>query len=406
MIVMTKFPPGVLLLSGLFGLILSCGPRGGETEGEARAETVPPPAPLALLRAGENPLWFELAEEGPRLIGSPGEAALVPFAPWPLARHVRGVLSGGAPEGTPGTEGLVMAVNREGFLRFTPAEGAGYGGGDIALYRAADAPRWGPYTPAALFSFGGRAAALLYRDDFFAEPAAPLPSPRAFALDPGSPAPLPLEIPAFGAFPAAEGWDLDALRYGPGGDWYYRAVRKAAGPPEIGYYRTRDLGVRGGAVPVSAFQNAALPEPLSAAPAPLRSVLEAAFTLGPGGAAAVVISGRPGPRHFSGPAAEAGGPEIAGFYREPAEGRPGIALAVLPGGRGFLGTAGGGPGAEPAAGPRPLTLPALPERYAYTAAAPVGDTLIAAWEEQEGHSIGAAGFMAVRLRLPDTAPAP
>jgi hypothetical protein len=411
---MTKFLPGTLLFFALLsGLILSCGPRGGEGEGKAPAEVPAVPPPLAVLRAGENPLWFELAEDGPRLINSPGEAALVPFVPWPMARHVRGLLSGGVPGETHGAEGLVMAVNREGFLHFAPL-GGGQTGGDLALYRAADVPRWGPYTLAALFPFRGQAAALLYRDDFFAESAAPLPSPRVFALDPGSPAPLSLEVPAFAAFSPAEGWDVDALRFSPDGYWYYRVVRKAAGPPEIGYYRTRDLSVKGEAVSVSGFQNAALPEPLAAAPALLRSVLEAVFALGAGGGSAgVVFPGLPGPRHFSGgPAAEGAGTgtlEIAGFYREPAApGRPAgvrCALAVLPGGRGFFATDDGGPAGKTAsggagkavpAGPRPLTLPPLPSGFAYTAAALVGDTLIAAWEEQEGYSIGAAGFMVIR----------
>ncbi|MDR1618017.1 MAG: hypothetical protein LBS06_03080 [Treponema sp.] len=391
---MSKFPPGVLLLSGFFSLILSCGTRGGEGEGKAEPE-VPAraTAPLAVLRAGENPLWFELAEEGPRLINSPGEAALVPFVPWPLARHVRGILSGAFGE-TPGAEALVMAVNREGFLRFTPRDA----GGDIALYRAADVPRWGPYTLAALFPFEGRAAALLYRDDFFADSDAPLPVPRAFVMDGDSPEPRPLELPALGDFSALEGWDLDALRYSPGGDWYYRAVRKAAGPPEIGYYRTGDLGFKGEAVPVSGFQNAALPEPLSAAPSPLRAVLEACFAPG-GGSAAVVFSGRSGPRSFagSGGAAAAGAGEIAGFYREPAAGRPGAALAVLPGGRGFYAALPAAGAGEPGLGAVSFFLPPLPERYAYTGAALLGDTLFAVWEEQEGHSIGAAGFMVIRF---------
>jgi hypothetical protein len=403
---MSKFFPVVFLF---FGLILSCGPRGGETEPEDRVEAVPFPAPLAILKAGENPLWFELAEGGPRLIDSPGGAALVPFIPWPLARHVRGMLSGSFGNAA-GEEGLVMAVNRDGFLRFVPWSGAGPVSGDdrgVALYRTADAPRWGRYSLAALFPFEGRAAILLYRDDFFSDSGASPPSPRAFALEPVSPELRPLDLPVFGDFSPEEGWDVDALRLAPDGYWYYRVLRKDTGRPEIGYYRTRSLDLKGEVVSVSAFQNSVLPEPLAAAPSPLRSVLEAAFDPATGnGSALVVFSAFPGPRRFSlgrgtGGGTGAAGPVLNGFYREPGEGSPGAALVILPGGRGSytaVPAAGAGRTGEPA-GPPPLSfsLPPLPERYAYTGAALLGDTLFAAWEEQEGHSIGAAGFMVVRF---------
>jgi hypothetical protein len=427
-----KLCAGLLLLPVLF---CSCVRQPERAGGKPAGAAVPP---LALLQAGENPLWFELAEAGPRQIAFPDEAELSPFTPWPLARHIRFTLPLG--------DELILGVNRAGFLRFTLWDAAGLaaekdGGSETsgtALYRAADAARWGPYTLAALFPFEGRAATLLYRDGFFTDTAAPLPAPRAFTLDPDFPEPRPLEIPAFEDFPATDGWDLDALHAGADGRWYYRGIRKSPGQPEIVYYRTRNLGFKGEALSPSAFQNSALPEPLSAAPPLLRSVLEAAFALGPGGGAAAVVSaGFPGPRHFTrgadsagaGQEAELTGPNLAGFYREPAAARPGIALAVLPNGRGFFrmeapapakeasaappvpafsGTAAGtaalppapageSPAVSAAAGPQPLTLPALPPGFAYTAAALCGNTLIAAWEEQEGYSIGAAGFMALRL---------
>jgi hypothetical protein len=394
---------GLLLLAAL---LCFCKLRQEKAAGEAEGPSVP--AALAVLEAGENPLWFELAEAGPRQIAFPDEAGLSPFAPWPLARHIRFILPLG--------EELILGVNREGFLRFAP-----WDMGRTVLYRSGDAARWGPYTLAALFPFEGRAAALLYRDDFFIDSPAPLPWPRTFSLDPDSPEPRPLEIPAFGDFPSAEGWDLEALRFTPGGQWYYRAVRKTEAQPEIVYYRTGDLDFQGEAVSITAFQNSALPEPVSVAPPLLRSVLEAAFALGTGGLATVVSPGFPGPRYFTGGgpdgagAAEGGteaaaGLSLAGFYREPAAGPPGIALLVLPNGRGFfhgeaLPAETAGPVPETAAStspvsaaaPRPLILPALPPGFVYTAAALCGNTLIAAWEEQEGYSIGAAGFMALRL---------
>jgi hypothetical protein len=380
----------VLLLVILF---CSCTARRETVDGEPAG--TPAPAPLAVLEAGENPLWFELTEEGPRQIAFPDEAGLSPFAPWPLVRYIRFTLALG--------DDLILAVNRDGFLRFAPwtaADPAAGKSGGTALYRAANTGLWGPYTLAALFPFEGRAAVLLYRNDFFADSPAPLPAPRAFSLDPDSPEPRPLEIPAFGDFPATAGWDMDALYAVPGGYWYYRGIRKSAAQPELVYYRTRDLEFKGEAVSLSAFQNSALPEPLSAAPPLLRSVLEAAFAQSSGGAATVVFPGLPGPRHFTGSADSAGaaagtdpsGLSLAGFYREPAAARPGIALAVIPDGRGFFCESAAAPN-----GPQPLSLPPLPPGFAYTAAALCGDTLVAAWEEQAGYSIGAAGFMVIAL---------
>jgi hypothetical protein len=406
---MSKIVPATALFFVLSGLFPACGPRDGTAAGEAPAAAAVP-APLAVLKAGENPLWFELAEEGPRLINSPGEAALSPFVPWPLARHVRGMLSGRTFGNAPGEEGLVMAVNRDGFLRFAPWDNTGPGSGDgqgTAMYRNADALRWGRYSLAAFFVFEERATVLFYQDNFFTEPSVPSPSPRVFALDPVSQELRPLELPVFGDFPPAEGWDVDALRFASDGYWYYRALKKNTKRPEIAYYRTRELGHKGEEVSVTAFQNSALPEPLAAAPPPLRSVLEAAFDPAAGGGFAVVVSPDfPGSRRFSGGRSAAGGtgaagPVLNGFYREPGERSSGAALAVLPGGQGYY-AAIPAAGAAKTGGPDDaeivsFSLPPLPERYVYTGAALLGDTLFTAWEEQEGHSIGAAGFMAIKV---------
>ncbi|MDR1238856.1 MAG: hypothetical protein LBK27_01960 [Treponema sp.] len=400
-----KFSAGLLILLVFFG---SCSSRTEQAQAGAASFT---PVPLALIEAGENPLWFELAEDGPRQIAFPDEAGLSPFAPWPLARHIRAIYPWGAL--------LIFGVNRDGLLIFAPpnAEEPAPDRG-IALYRFADAAYWGQYTLAALFPFGESMAALLYRDDFFAGPELPLPSPRIFSIwpdEPESPELRPMNLPAFDSFPAEEGWNLDTLRFGHDGRWYYRAVRKDAAAPEIVHYRTDRLTNRGEAVSPGDFQNSALPEPANTAPAPLRAVLEAAFAQSPGdGLATVIFPDRRSPRYFSaggfpggkpsggatvsdsesgGGTAEAGSREIAGFYREPTVERPGAALAIFPNGRGFFSVAPAGS----AAAPRPLTLPALPPGFAYTSAALCGDTLIAAWEEQKDYSIGAAGFMIIRF---------
>jgi hypothetical protein len=41
-------------------------------------------------------------------------------------------------------------------------------------------------------------------------------------------------------------------------------------------------------------------------------------------------------------------------------------------------------------------LPSLPENFAYTHIARLGDLIIASWEEQQDYNIGAAGFMVIR----------
>ena len=45
---------------------------------------------------------------------------------------------------------------------------------------------------------------------------------------------------------------------------------------------------------------------------------------------------------------------------------------------------------------RRFSLPALPEGFVYTGIGMIANTVFASWEEQEGYSIGAAGFMVIR----------
>jgi hypothetical protein len=66
-----------------------------------------------------------------------------------------------------------------------------------------------------------------------------------------------------------------------------------------------------------------------------------------------------------------------------------FAAAIMPDGRGFF---------SDGKDTKPLTLPALPENFAYTGIAILEDVLVASWEEQEAPAIGAAGFMVMRMR--------
>jgi hypothetical protein len=302
--------------------LFSCGkpapePSAGnaQTSGEeAPAEAAFPafedsrPAPFALLRTGENPLWFEFSDQGPRLIDSPGEAETAPFVPWPLARHVREILS---------LEGeIFFAVNRDGLLALSAwktRDKAGSGPDpDAVIYRIPGDLYWRTYTVAALFPYRGRPALLFYRDDHFSDLPPNPPDPPVLGPAADFSGFAPLEIPALEDIPFAEGWEADLLRPGADGYWYYRGLRRVGEGREIRYFRTADLSQRGEGVSPGAFRASQTP-------------------------------------------AEAGTDGEDGRF-----------------------------------------LPVLPEGFAYTGFAWAGDTLFAAWEEQEDYNIGAAGFMAVK----------
>ena len=160
--------------------------RSGETPGDAGRESVAWQA-VALLETGRNPIWFELAPDGPIHIASAAAAALPPYTPWPHARYITGMLL---------WDGfLVMAVNGDGFLVLGPSENA-----DLVLYRA-DHSLWRPYTAESLFLLDDRPAVLLYRNDFFSGLAVPPVFPQVYVLDKSSPVPLGISVPAFETFP-------------------------------------------------------------------------------------------------------------------------------------------------------------------------------------------------------------
>jgi hypothetical protein len=200
--------------------------------------------PDYIIEAGSYPLWFEFSGEGLTTLSSPGEASLTPFTPWPLARHVRGILKHG--------RDLTVVINREGFIVVSPApdltaespEAAGSlskPAEALAVYFCTDPVFWGSYTAATGFMYQGSPAALLYRDDFFSEIAVPAPRRRVWTPDIASHRPVPLPVPALDALSPSEGWDIDAMSRGDDGYWYFRAVRKPALQPLIQFYRSKDL---------------------------------------------------------------------------------------------------------------------------------------------------------------------
>ena len=324
---------------------------------------------LALLKSGENPLWFELTPEGLRLVVSPAEAALAPFNPWPHARYITGIL--------PWKGFLVMAVNRDGFLVLDDAAAG------TCLYRAADSS-WDTYTTESFFIWDSKPAALLYRNDFFSELKAEALKGQVYVLDETSSFPAASSVPVLEKFPSP--WEAEIVHIGPDGLWYFRMKEKGKARNETAYFRAPNLAGEGEKVSVAEWRNSENPERVQSL-SPLEAVLERAQ-----GAARTVSPEFEGERFFAAPGlnAKAADGEIAvmnGYCRETPE--P-FALAVFSGGQGFYSR-----GPERAMGQ--VSLPVLPEGFAYTHIALLGNVLAASWEEQQGAAVGASGFMVINL---------
>ena len=287
-----------------FLLLLSACSRQGPPElrvlpGENLSPAGSPWPALALIHPGSEALWFELDHRGAGHIQDPSASALSPFEPWPLARHVTGLLLW---EGR-----VVMAVNREGFLVLEPQEDGEPA--PLILYRIEGAGVWDPYTAESLFLYQGRPAALLYRNDFFMDHPSPPPPSRVYALDPLSSRPLALSVPALDAHPSQGLWETEVVRRGPSGSWYIRMRDLDRG--QVLFFRTEDLGQGGQQVGISEW-----------------------------------------------------------IYSFPEEGLEEDPLYPF--------------------------LPPLPEGFVYTHLICLEPYLVAAWEEQDEASIGAAGFMIVQ----------
>jgi hypothetical protein len=296
---------------------------------------------------------------------------------------------------------LTLAVNRDGFLLTMPwTEMAGA----IGLYRNADPEYWGRYTIGSVFFFGETPAALLYRDDFFIELGTVLPDPRVWGLIRGSPRPVAVEIPSLKDLDPREGWDVDVFMQGRDGFWYYRGISKKTAQGIGSYFRTPDPAVSGEKTSAGVFRNASLPYSIDSAPVVLGRVLSVVCGLTGAETFKVATVYSPefeGTRYFSaGPAQSDQVIELAGCYLNGnARGYVGeyageYALAILPDGRGAYGKR-----ADPSAsieGGR-FDLPPLPEGFVYTHVGLSGSAIVAAWEEQQGWNVGAAGFLVIDL---------
>ena len=375
----------------LFCLVLSCFRSGkGEsaaspavlqtpTQPAALTLAVPSSRPMAVLQAGELPLWFRVTPDGPVLIETIEDAVFsAALIPWPLAPHIRFVL---APD-----EELLMAVNDSGLIRLSPETGTKESSG-VGLYYVSGGEFWRQYTVGAFFLFGEKPAVLLYRDDRFLDSDAPLPVPHVWTYPLfGAAKAEAVTVPALNVFTPEDGWNTDILHLS-GDFWYFRTVNRTTARPEIMMFRTEDLSHAGGQISLGLFQSAARPEPLTAASAPLRDMLAALFAETGGGAVSVVSPEFPSTRRFAGN--RENGQTFFGFYSNNRL-DPRSLMITDPRGAGFYVQA-------ETKSVRRFSLPPLPEGFAYTGIALTKDTVFTSWEEQDGYSIGAAGFMALLL---------
>jgi len=372
-------------------LIISC-PRTAEREradagfhpdvvipkidlGDETEERLPEISPTLVLQAGENPIWFLLADGRPNHIETIEEARnSADIVPWPHAPHVRFMLAR--------RNSLLMAVNGDGFIRLAGWQSRDASVSGIGLYHIPGGEFWKPYTVGAFVQIAPdeNPVALLYRDEWFDSEPGSAPSPRLWAFDESSASPVSVSIPALDAFDAEEGWNLETLRPDADGFWYFQATLRENGREEIRRLRARDLSLAGEDVPIDDFQNSARLEPVSSTPPLLKEMMEAAFKDESAGSLNVVSPDFTSQRRF---ALNREGVSAYAFFRGA------FFVAAFPDGKAiyanFDGTQTLGR----------FSLPALPAGFVYTGIGMVEDALFATWEERAGFGIGAAGFVVV-----------
>ena len=294
-----------ILAALCLSLILSCAPRGSSTsetpanEPDTVMTTHLGAKPEAVLKTGEHPLWFQLTDTGPVLLESIEDAVFsAALVPWTHALHISNLSEHNGE--------IIMAVNREGFLKLSPYPDVENG---VAMYRFPGGELWRQYTIGGFVFYEENPAALLYLNDRFLDTALPHPPSRTWTFGMTSNTPFPLEIPALEFFPAKDGWTIDTLRFASDGFFYYRAAKRNAAVPVIRTLKTANLSREGSDVSLDDFYNSAARK-----------------------------------NEISHP-----------------------------------------------------SLPPLPEGFLYTAAGQIGDSLAASWEEQEDFSIGAAGFVVIKI---------
>jgi hypothetical protein len=333
--------------------------------------------PLAIVVPGENPLWFELSDDGPLVISSPEEASLRTFRPWPHSIHIKDMLIQ--------KNRLVMAVNRLGFLAIIPWDDSRLG-----IYSVFDTAYWSKYSIASLFIYDETPSALLYRDDFFfSDENVSLPETPVMGLVKGNIAPIRAEIPAFKDFPSAKDWDIEALNRSKNGDWYFIAAQKSSDIREKFYYQAESLEKAPSSISMGDYWLAMEPESLRNAPLLLKNAAEAAINSRSSDFSYLIEAISPNNeyefRYFYNSSEKSDMISLFSYYNDDK------AIAVFHDGTGAVSEKY----ADNSIETQLFSLPKLPKDFFYTGVTLSGNTIIASWEEQQFYGVGAAGFVVV-----------
>ncbi len=369
--------PSVFRLSALcFSLLtlaLSCRFRAAsDAEAIPNSDAASLWASARSISVEENPIWLEYLAEGFQTIDDPAFSALPPFEPWPLARRTAGFINCGSY--------LTAVVNRDGFIALS-----GQADRTIALKQTSGGSAFTSFSVGSLLFWQNKAAAVLYRDSYFISIAPEPPEPRCYALDINTLSAIGIDPFAFSLFPAAEDWDIIALQRDREGSWRIRARRALSGESAYGKALSLDSASEGSGR--LEYMEALTPLSYKEAPPPLAISFEAAVRRLDKGEALIVstLSDKPEPVSYliapAGLLIEDWSAELACAAIGPDR-----ALLLYGDGRYLRSTSGSNQ-------VRSGAFPALPAAFRYTALADLGCAYVAAWEEQRGTNVGAAGLL-------------
>lgn len=334
--------------------------------------------PMAIVVPGENPLWFELSDDGPVVISSPEEASLRTFFPWPHSMHVTDMLIQ--------DDRLIFAVNRLGFLAIIPWDDSRLG-----LYPVFDKAYWSRYSIASLFCFDETPSVLLYRNDFFSSEGFPLPETPVMGLVKGNTSPIRARIPAFADFSASKGWDIEALNRGKNGIWHFIAAQKSSDLHEKLYYTCESLDSSPVSISMGDYWLAMEPESLSNAPFLQQNTAKAAINRRQENSSFLIEAITPNSEYKFHYSYNSGGEsDMVSLLLYANDDK---AFAVFPDGNGAFGKKN----ADNSIEIESYTLPQLPQNYFYTGIALADNTIIASWEEQQSYGVGAAGMVLLNV---------
>jgi len=189
---------------------------------------------MAILKTGEHPIWFILTDSGPVHIESIEDAvSIMAFVPWPYAPHIRFLHKI--------EDSLVMAVNRYGFLKVKPDDKIEDVNQSLVLYRFPAADVFRENTVGGFINYDNKPTAVLYTDTRFLDTVTSPVLQRTWSFNMDSNTPFSVQIPVLQLFPENEGWNIDTLRYGNDGFYYFRAVKTSGLSPSVRMFRKSDL---------------------------------------------------------------------------------------------------------------------------------------------------------------------